>query len=183
MAQNFYSVINDETFIIQGRSNPLEINDVVPMGIKTANSGNYTIAIAYADGVFENGNQTVYLLDKLNNTYHNLTLSSYNFSSNQGIINDRFELHYTNTLLNNTSFEVSANQVTVFSRENNIEIKSTNQNINSITIYDILGRTLENKKDINTTIISVDTIQKNNQPLLVKVYLNNGQLITRKIIY
>ncbi len=181
--QNFYSLINDEIMIIQGRSIPFETNDVVKMGIKIPSNGLYTIAIATADGIFESGNQKVYLLDKLNNTRHNLTNSPYQFNTSKGIINDRFELHYIDQTLSNPEFNTIQNSVSVFASNNGIEINSRLENIKSYQVYDVLGRTLETKNNLNASQLVTNTIIKNNQALIVKITIENGQVVTKKVVF
>lgn len=46
------SLINNEEFVIQGRSVPFDPTDVVPLAFKTTTSGNFTIAIDHVDGLF-----------------------------------------------------------------------------------------------------------------------------------
>ena len=179
--QRFYSLINQEVMCIQGRPLPFDINDQVPLGMKviSTTSNNYTIAIAVVDGLFEL--QNIFLEDKLLNVIHNLKETPYTFTSSTGIFNDRFVLRYTDTALANTTFNNENSNVVVVGDKNQITIKSLVQNISSVRLYDILGR--EIAKQVNTTLneIVFDNVIKN-QPLLVKIQLENGEVITRKIV-
>src|SRR5690606_2849940 len=60
-----YSLIenSDEKFAIQGRALPFDNSDVVVLGFKASQAGNYTISLANFDGLFDAG-QEIFLRDK-----------------------------------------------------------------------------------------------------------------------
>lgn len=180
--QNFYSLIEEEPMIIQGRALPFDTNDTVPMGIKVPTAGSYTIAVAAVDGLFENGNQKIYLEDKVLQTIHELSALPYSFTTNPGIINDRFVLRYTNAALS-TNDNSYANGVSIYGSADGIVLNATNDKIVKYSIVDVLGRTLDSKNKINTLKVIATSIPKNNQALLVSVELENGQTLVKKIIY
>ena len=179
--QRFYSLISEEVMCIQGRPLPFDENDQVPLGMKVIStvSSNYTIAISAVDGLFET--QNIYIEDKLLNSIHNLKETPYNFTSSTGIYNDRFVLRYTQTALGNTTFDTANSNVIVVGEKNKIIIKSLLENISSTRIYDILGREIAKELGSNIKEIIFDNIVKN-QPLIVKVQLENGEIVTRKIV-
>jgi hypothetical protein len=180
---NIFSLINEEIMTIQGRSLPFENTDAVPMGIKVPTNGTYTIAINAVDGLFANNGQTIYLEDKLTNTIHNLSITPYQFNVNQGLSNDRFVLRYTDAALANPDFEALSNSVSVYASSNVIKINSSIENIKNYQIYDVLGRTLATGETINNKQIDVTSILKNNQALIIKTTLENGQVVTKKIVF
>ncbi|WP_309608509.1 T9SS sorting signal type C domain-containing protein [Flavobacterium sp.] len=182
-AFNLYSILNDEILSIQGKSLPFLNSDTVPIGIKISTNGTYTIAVAAVDGLFENGNQTIYLEDKILNTVHNLTASPYEFDAIQGIHNDRFLLRYNDATLSNTDFNSLNNTVSVSVLNNDIKINSLQENIKNLVIYDVLGRILISKNNLNVKQFDINTLLKNNQALIVKVILENDRVITKKIVF
>jgi hypothetical protein len=182
-SQNFYSLINDEKMIIQGKSLPFEESDEVSLGIKVAANGNYTIAIAAVDGLFDNNNQNVYLEDKLQNYIHNLTSSPYEFTSSQGIVNNRFVLKYNNRIQDDKNAQYLDKIINIVTSENEFTITSENENIKEFSVHDLLGRALFSKKDINQNATIVNQIEKNNQVLTVKIILSDNQAVVKKIIY
>ncbi|MEO8235772.1 MAG: choice-of-anchor D domain-containing protein [Flavobacterium sp.] len=182
-AQNFYSLIDNDPMTIQGRSLPFNDQDTVPMGIKTATNGAYTIAIAIVDGLFTDRTQKIYIEDKLLNTINDITTTPYQFTATQGITNDRFVLRYTNQTLSNTDFNLSENAVTVFVSNNEIKINSSLENIKDYTVYNVLGQKLAQKNNVNTNQSAVSTIVRNNQTLIIKVVLTNNQTLIKKIIF
>lgn len=179
---NLFSLIGNEVMTIQGRSLPFETNDIVPLGIKVPTSGNFTFAIAAVDGLFANNNQTIYLEDKLSNTIHNLSVTPYQFNSNQGLFTDRFLLRYNDATLLKPNSESLSNSVSVFTSNNLIHISSNQENIKSYIIYDVLGRVLT-FGSCATKKIEINTISTNNQALIVKITLENGQIVTKKIVF
>lgn len=100
----FTSLINDVEYIIQGRALPFTDTDVVPMGFKTNEAGNYTIALTNFDGLFQAG-QAIYLKDTDTGLIHNLKTAPYTFSTQVGVFNTRFKIYYkseTTTYQNGT---------------------------------------------------------------------------------
>ena len=94
------SLINNNEYIIQGRSVPFLDTDIVPLGFKTNVAGNFNIALANFDGLFST-NQAIFLKDNVTGTLHNLKVDSYTFTSEIGTYNGRFEIRYKNV----TTFE------------------------------------------------------------------------------
>lgn len=181
--QDFYSVVNNEPLVIQGRALPFSADDLVPMGVKLPTNGTYTIALATVDGLFSNNAQTIYLEDKVLNVIHNLSSSPYQFTASQGVINNRFVLRYTDAALNNHDFESAENSITVSTLNNDIKVNSSLENIKELTVYNILGQVLANKKNVNANQAVVNSIVRSNQALVVKVVSENGQTVTKKIIF
>ncbi|WP_094177529.1 T9SS sorting signal type C domain-containing protein, partial [Flavobacterium psychrophilum] len=181
--QNLYSLIGNDIMTIQGRGLPFDVNDTVPMGIKVPTNGTYNIALAAVDGLFSKNAQKIYIEDKLLNTINDITAFPYQFTTNQGIINDRFVLRYTNQMLTNTDFKLNENTIAVFGSDNEIKINTSLEKIKNYTVCNVLGQTLAEKNNINTNQSVINTVLKSNQALIVKVTLANGQTIIKKIVF
>jgi len=151
------------------------------MGINIVAAGSHTIAIRKVDGVFENG-VTIYLEDKLLNIIHDLKQAPYVFTSEKGIFNDRFIVRYTNGTLGNPDFETLESSVVVATNRGEMTIKSYVENIQDVTVYDILGRQLLEAKNVQNNSFVASNISNSQQTLIVKIKLANGLLVTRKII-
>lgn len=177
---SFYSLIDKEPFIIQGRSLPFDVNDRVPMGLSVGATSNITIAIRKADGIFAQG-QTVYLEDKQLNIIHNLSTAPYVFTSNAGIFSERFIIRYTNETLSNDDFENDSN--ILISSSDVITVQATNETIQSVQIHNVLGQLLVNEKNISSESFEINTLQKNKAPLIIQVTLENGKKIAKKLIF
>jgi hypothetical protein len=64
-----------------------------------------------------------------------------------------------------------------------IQITSSNEPIQSVIIYDVLGRKLADNKQVNAKTLLISNLQKNNTALLVEVTTQKGARIIKKIIY
>ena len=173
------SIINAEEYTIQGRALPFATLDTVPLGFKTNAAGNYTIAIDHVDGLFSSG-QAIYLKDNLLNTVNNLSAGSYSFASAIGTFNSRFEVVYQSTLAE-TNPTFTANSVIAFSENGEIRINSGSTIMELVRVYDLLGRLLVEKKQINSSETKLSTTATN-QVLLLEITAANGTKVTKKII-
>jgi hypothetical protein len=179
--KSIYTLVDNSTLTIQGRPTPFDQNDQVPIGVTILTAGDYKIAIAAVDGLFEH-EQPIYLEDKELNIIYDLRQSPYSFSSAAGIFNARFVLRYTNTALGNPDFGNIENSVIVAGNQGELTIKSSIENIQEVTIYDVLGRQLFFTKEINNTHFITSNISFSQQTLIVKIKLENGMTISRKVI-
>ena len=179
----FNSIIpnNADHFVIQSRPLPFDPNDVIPLSIKITNAGVYTISINDKDGLFADGTQAIFLRDNLENTSVNLNNGAYTFAATAGTFDNRFELRYTNSALSNTAFNLN----TVIMYVNNIKdliVKSTGHEISSVALYDITGRLLLHKSEINNTWFTANINAFASQIILVQVTDVNGKIITKKML-
>ena len=173
------SLIGSEEFTIQGRALPFSTSDSVPLGFKTDATGNYTIAIDHVDGLFNTG-QAIYLKDNLLNTVTDLSAGSYSFASAAGTFNSRFELVYQRVLgVNNPDF--TSNNVIAFNDNGDIKINSGSTVMEQVRVYDLQGRLLVEKKQINATETKITTTAAN-QVLLLEITATTGTKVIKKII-
>lgn len=178
----FYSRIDNEAIHIQGRALPFYAEDKVAMGMEIPTSGSHKIAIRHVDGLFT-GNQTIYLEDKKLNVIHDLKANPYAFTvDNAGFENDRFVLRFTNNTLSNEGFEAAANSVVIYANES-IQVSSSLERIKEVVVYDVLGRTIAVKKNVNGNTAALTNVRPTQSTLIVKVTLENNQVITKKVVY
>ncbi|WP_339887323.1 GEVED domain-containing protein [uncultured Flavobacterium sp.] len=179
-AFKLYTLINTQKQTIQGRPVPFDTNDQVPVGMFVETAGNYTVAIASVDGLFSDVSQHIYLEDKVLNVIHDLRQAPYIFATVVGEFNDRFVLRYTNTTLSNQEFE-STNDLVIVSNEKVSLLAS--QNIKSVLVFDMLGRKIYEKNNINSTEVVLDKLMATKEALIIKTTFEDGKTITKKIIY
>ena len=175
----FYSLIGVEAFKIQGRS-AFDVNDQIPLGFFSGYDKTYTISIGTAEGAL--ATNTVYLEDRQLNVIHNLSASDYVFATVAGEFNNRFVLRFTNTTLGNEDFEAVADAVIVYA-DDNINVVSSLEQIKEVTVYDVLGRLVAEKKNVNANSAALTTVKPTQSALIVKVTLENNQVVTKKVIY
>lgn len=177
---NIYSLLEGyDRNIIQGRSVPFDVNDQVPFAVKVPTSGSFSIFIKGIDGLLSN--QNIYLEDKLYNLIHDLRTMPYTFNADEGEILDRFVLRFSNQILS-TDDHNYADQVTIFVN-NHINVKSLGQSINEISVFDALGKTLVDRKNINQQETILSELKATTGMLIVKVKLENDLVITKKVIH
>ena len=178
---DFYSINDTKKLTVQGRALPFEKSDLVPLGYVTKIEGNFTIAIDHADGFFNT--QAVYLEDKKTGTITDLRAGDYTFTTAIGTFTDRFVLRYTNKTLGTGDFENVENGLLISVKDKIIKVTSAKEEIKDVAIFDISGKVLYDKKKIGTTELQISNLQAENQVLLIKVTLVNGNITTKKILF
>ncbi|EDP98089.1 prephenate dehydrogenase [Kordia algicida OT-1] len=182
---HMYSIVDNTEMSIQGRSLPFQDTDEVPLGIQIAQSGNYTIAINALDGLFENTNQDIYLEDLYTGEIHDLRTAPYSFYSENGNYADRFVLKYLAPSASTLDIEEfnSNTGIVITTNENQIKVHAYKSQIADITIHDILGKRLIDRKDINEEVYNITNLRQTNSALIIKVTLKNGKQKIQKVIY
>jgi hypothetical protein len=178
-SMTIYSLINDGKYTIQGRALPFDVNDEIPIGINITAAGNYKIGIAGTDGLFTT--QNIYLKDEFLNSIYDIKSNPYEFTSEIGSFNNRFKIVYTTNPLSNPHFEID-NSISVISNDV-IKVKSSNEIIDSIVVYDVVGRKLKSYETINSKEATLTNLIKNNTTLLLQIKLQNGTIVNEKVIY
>jgi hypothetical protein len=174
-----YSLVDDTKFSIQGRALPFDVNDEVPLGYIATAPGNYTIGITAVDGLFNN--QNIYLKDTLLDNIHDIKAAPYTFTTQSGEINNRFKIVYVDNALSNPTNSLD-NTIKVMVN-NEVAVSSSNLEMESIIVYNLLGQKLDTYDSINSNFTILSNLRKNNTTLLLKIKLQSGDILTKKIIY
>jgi hypothetical protein len=178
---DFYSLVDGNKLVIQGRALPFLDTDIVPLGYKSTIAGDFTISIDHTDGNLVN--QAIYLEDKLTNSIYNLRTSDYTFTTGIGTFDERFILHYTNKSLGIIDVTDAEQAVLISVKNKIIKVTSTQENISEVTIFDIAGKLLFHRNKINALELQISNLQSSNQVLLVKTILENGNVTTAKTTF
>jgi len=175
-----YSLIDGNDYCIQGRPLPFETTDVVPLGLRAAAAGNYSISVYDTDGLFSE-DQQVYIKDNLRNSITNINTFPYVFSSEEGIFSDRLEIVYADGTLGvgNQSLQ---NSTVLYTRHKTIYIESGSDNISGVKIFDIRGRLIFEENGMNQNHFQTNQAGLAQQILLVQITDISGQSITKKVI-
>lgn len=176
---------SDKKFAIQAKApNSLSLDETIPLGFysNTNQPTIYTLSIAQLEGEFMTTN-TIYLVDNLNNTIHNLTNSNYSFTSDAGDFNNRFEIVFTPEVLSINDTIINANELIITELHNGeVQIKvSEPHTIEHVEILDILGRQIYNFTG-NTSVEVYNLSKLSNAAYVAKVTLSNGQVISKKAV-
>ncbi|WP_452228295.1 MULTISPECIES: T9SS sorting signal type C domain-containing protein [unclassified Lacinutrix] len=149
-----------------------------------------------SDAIYVGGDIGVY--------YFNNTLSAFELF-NIGLPNTSIkdlEIHYATAKivagtygrgawisnLNDATLDVNQNEVAfeikVFENENEqLKVKSTTHTINSITVFDALGRRVFDQVNIGAKEFTIASIKRKQQALFVNVTLSNNSIICKKIMF
>lgn len=175
-----YSVLENDNYVIQAKAVPFMDSDEVALGFKAANAGSFTITLAQFDGLF--ATQDIYLKDNLLNTTHNLKTTAYTFTSTEGTFNERFQVVYTPSVLSNPTDMVQDNSLMVYNDNNDIAIDWSTTQIAKVNVYDMRGRKIFSKENINATNTRIENLNTAKELVLVQVISVEGRSSTKKII-
>jgi len=179
---SFYSFIDNDIYRIQGRP-AFNENDTVPLGYSSAVADTFTIAIDTKEGQLNNRSTNIYLEDKLLNVTHDLKQGPYSFTTAKGTFNDRFVLRYLSPTLGTNDLEALANEVKVAVNNNQIQISSPKETMKEVRVYDVLGKLIIERKNVNSNELTIPTRAISQQTLLINITLTNGQKVTRKMVF
>jgi len=169
----FYSTVGTEKLVIQGKS-PFTVDDVVPLGNKHFEAGNFIISLTQKEGIFNNG-QVIYLHDKDLDTYTNLQSGSYSFSANAGEFTNRFEIVYKLGALATQEIEKTTFEVY---RDGEDFAARNSKNIEKIEIFDASGRKVMELKP-NTDYVKFKLQTKG---MYILKAISAGREYTKKLI-
>ena len=178
---DFYSISESKKLAIQARALPFNNTDLVPLGYKSTIAGEFTIAIDHTDGFFDT--QEVYLEDKFTGIITDLRKENYTFKTAVGTSTTRFVLRYTNKTLGIDNPETLENSVLVSFKDQIVKITSSKEIIKEVNIYNVGGQLLYTKNNLNASELHITDLHSGDQVILVKVTLENGYSITKKVIF
>ena len=178
---DFYSINQEKNLVIQGRALPFEETDEIELGFSSTVAGSFMIKIDDRDGDLVNKN--IFIEDKITNSIVDITNESYAFNTVIGTFDDRFVLRYANKTLNTDEFSNNKESVFVSSKNEQLQINSTNEFIHEVAIYNLNGRKIYQKKEINSSDFSVLNLQAGHQVVMVKIVLQDGYSVTKKVMH
>ncbi len=182
---HFYSLLNGQELKIQSRG-IFNSNDTIKLGYVCNYPDEYKIKINQLDGIFKDANQSIYIQDTYLKTTHNLKDSDYTFKAEKGTFNDRFILKFLDRSQFTKTEPIEASEVVgvvVSKVENVITLKSKGAKIRNIQVFNIFGKSVFESDDLLQDEVLINSLLKDNQPLLLKITLEDGEVVTKKIIF
>ena len=76
----------------------------------------------------------------------------------------------------------SSNSVDVLVKNNELTIQTYQSAIANVEVYDVLGKLIFTKNGIHNKQFNTSQITASKQALLVKIHLENGEVVVKKII-
>jgi hypothetical protein len=117
---------------------------------------------------------------------HDIKGSTYSFNSEAGTFNDRFVLRYGSDTAKNLAkddFEIVREGVIVSTKNRQIKINSAVELLDKVQVWDLQGKLIYQKSDLNMNEFLISNLVSNNQTILIKVGLRSGQAVIQKIVY
>lgn len=174
----FYSFLGDKKLLIQGKAKNFSDTDVIPVGANFSQTGQYTIALNEAEGIFAES-QPIYIHDKSLNIYKNLQEGAYHFNTNAGQSQNRFEIVYLDKTILGTG-EMAQNDFLIFRDGQDAVLKSKNI-LGNIEIYDASGRLVKSAK-FNTKEAKINMSDLAQGFYIFKIE-NSGNVKTKKWLH
>lgn len=178
---NIYTFAENTRLGTQGRALPFADSDVIPLGYVSSVAGMYQIGLSHFDGLFEN--QAIYLEDLQLQLIHDLKAGPYAFSSPTGTHDNRFVVRFTNQTLGVDDAVVPSNSVWVYKEATSLHVSSAATSLSSVQLYDVRGRLLATKNDLNGLTTSFDSLELASQVLLVRVTTSDGVVVLRRVVF
>ena len=177
-----YTYLDGTTTRLGTNARPTFVDtDKIDLGMLKNNTTpeTFVFTIIEKEGIFNSEAVTVYLHDKIQDTFHNFNEGSFSFTTDALRVNDRFELVYrTNDVLTNPDF--AAPETFIVLQNHTFTVSST-QSISSINIYDVTGRIIE-KYSVNKN--TFESIFNHAQGVYIsKVMYSNGAVESKKLIH
>jgi len=179
-AVNFYSILDDKKLSIQGRGLDFDNEEQIPLGFHVTNAGLYTIRLSEKDGFFTT--QSAYLEDKFTGTIHNLSAGDYSFVAEAGTFDNRFVLRYNTNVLATQHQVFTENDAIVYKKQLGIAIETAGFDMTSVQIFDVNGRELYAKKNVNSKSFIAELMSAQ-QMLIVQITATTGAVIYKKIVF
>ena len=179
-AITLYILQDNKKLCIQGRALPFNENDSIPIAYKSTIASAFQIKLSNFDGLFDT--QPIYIEDTVLNVTHDLRASDYSFTTEAGTFNDRFIVRFIDNSLGVNTPTFDANQVVIYKNQSNDFVITTGTNtMASVKVYDIRGRLLIEKKNINATQTTIGG-GMTNEVLLVQITTTDGIVVTKRAI-
>lgn len=163
---------------IQSRD-AFSVTDTIKVGFISNIAGTFKLTIDHMDNLFANG-QEIFVVDKLMDVTHNLSNSDYNFDSEAGTFEDRFEIIYSTQALGNDTHVIADKDIVVYQNNGEVTINAP-ETIAAVTIYDLTGKTVYTQNNIDSTDFAAAIAMKQ-QVAIVVITMENRQVITKKIM-
>ena len=178
---DLWTTLNGEKHVIQAYA-PVQPSKIVPLGWSGLTNEIYTIDLTQ-DHNFD-PMQVIYLYDVYTDTYTDLRLSAYTFTTTtDGSFEDRFELHFQDPItLYNEDVVLHSNALVFASQTNSIHLRGEHELPQTIKLYDAAGKLvldLSSRRDELTTGLTIGDIASGVYMLRT---LSDGQQQTLKIM-
>ncbi|RCT54754.1 GEVED domain-containing protein [Winogradskyella sp. KYW1333] len=192
-ASYLYSLQNDDAtkqYAIQAKNDTsLDLSEVIKIGYTTSIEQATIYSLKLADIVEISdedsffSNVPIYIKDNLTGAMHDLKIGPYNFTSESGTYNERFEIVFQADTLGIEDVEANENALKIIeSRNGDVRfLFNGSQTMSSIEIFDVQGRAIYNFRP-NKTDVTYKLSNLRQAPFIARIVLDNDVVITKKAI-
>ena len=187
--EDMYWLVDETEFVIQAVPD-FNLDQVLPLGIKISETGEYTIKIDAVENI--DAGFDIYLKDLKTDEYFNLTKEPYNATAEEtGFFNDRYEIvfskpHKEKPVVDKPEIELDDSLLGLQYLKETDEISLFNpdlMNVDLVELYSISGQKIKTFKDVPS---EESILLRINQKLssavyIVKVY-SGEKVISKKVI-
>jgi len=142
-------ILEDKLMLIQAYG-PITSDKEVPLSIKTSGTYNYKIEISDLENFDDD--QQIYLKDNLTGAYFDLrNEQAYEFSSDEGIFNTRFEIVFqSDSTLSTEETNFDSNVIYFNNDSSKLFVKGLQNDVQELTVINMLGQTVRSFKGLTT---------------------------------
>ena len=192
-AAYLYSLQNDDAtkqYAIQAKNDTsLDLSEVIKIGYTTSIEQATIYSLKLADIVEISDEESffynvpIYIKDNLTGAMHDLKIGPYNFTSESGTYNERFEIVFQADTLGIEDVEANENALKIIeSRNGDVRfLFNGSQTMSSIEIFDVQGRAIYNFRP-NKTDVTYKLSNLRQAPFIARIVLDNDVVITKKAI-
>jgi len=178
---SLYSLSEDEKLVIQARP-AFEDTDVVPLGYSAETAGSYSLSLHRTDGIFQQSDIKIFLKDNLLDVTHNLADGAYNFTTEAGAVESRFEIVYSTNSLGMESASEHPNDIIIFKNSDGIHLDAGTETLADIKICDMRGRLIYHKGNVDAAQVVITDLAAEQQVLIIQATTTEGIIVAKKVI-
>ena len=180
---DFYSILDSLHLAIRGEPTFLG-EKTIPLGltVKSAEIDSLNISIDRLSGVLSQ--KEIHLFDRVLRISHDLRKAPYSFAiSGEGVLDDRFTLMFGDQPLQTETLVPEVNGIIWFFEQGELMVRTRkNDEILRLQIFDLLGRSVADLNPAGRIAIIPDGKFSSNALYVLRVYLNNKETMTTKLL-
>jgi hypothetical protein len=182
LTRDAYLLSEDKELVI--KSIKYSEDTKIPLGLKT-NRDNTSFEVKIFDLRAIPENISIYIYDKLNDSYTDLRNTTFSINLDEGMHNERFEITFSKqSTLSTDVYNISDFKIFENVKRSQLEIINTNRlEMHNVKLYDVSGKVVLEKTIFNTARkITIPTKSLSSGMYVVSLKLSDNQTLSKKII-
>lgn len=160
----------------------LPVNDVTNLGTHSFSGSTPSFVPGYENVATFGISLPVNGLLPNKNYYYRVRAVAGNTSGNSNII-EVTTVEAVAKMVENLVFGQPVNAITMYKQNNVINLESSTDAIQSVTIFDITGKVLFNADNYNTPQVAIDRLNSSNQVIIVRTVTVKNEVKTQKMVF